>query len=90
MSKNYHGHADTFNQNENNIYGYTDSKGQKKTCQNIQHILLKLDEFKNNICNIKDEFKPHILVMCETFSNEDIFDVEIFWTFFKPLRFSIL
>jgi hypothetical protein len=30
MSKNCHGHADTFNQNENNIYGYTDSKGPKK------------------------------------------------------------
>ena len=55
MSKNCHGHAD-----ENNIYGYTDSKGLKTTCQNIQHILAKLDEFKYNICNIKDEFKPHI------------------------------
>jgi hypothetical protein len=28
--KNCHGHADTFSQNENNIYGYTDSKGLKK------------------------------------------------------------
>ena len=71
MSKNCDGHANTFNQNENNIYGYTDSKGPKKTCKNIQHILPKLDEFKNNICNIKDEFKPHILGMCETFSNEE-------------------
>ena len=38
----------------------------KKACQNIQYILPKLDEFKN-----KDEFKPHILGMCETFLNEE-------------------
>jgi hypothetical protein len=32
MLKNGHGrHADAFSQNENNIYGYTDSKGLKKT-----------------------------------------------------------
>ena len=43
----------------------------KKTCQNIQHILPKLEEFKYNICNIQNEFKPHILGMCETFSNEE-------------------
>ena len=43
----------------------------KKVCQNIQHILPKLDEFKNNICNIKDELNPHILGMCETFLNEE-------------------
>ena len=42
----------------------------KKACQNIQHILPKLDEFKHNICNIKDELKPHILGMCEAFLNE--------------------
>jgi hypothetical protein len=29
MSKNCHGHADTFPQNENNSYGYADSKGLK-------------------------------------------------------------
>ena len=51
MFKNCHGHAVTFSQNENNIYGYTDSKGLKKPCQNIQHILPKLDEFKHNIYN---------------------------------------
>ena len=60
MSKNCHGHADTFTQNENNIYGYADSKGLKMTCRNIQHILQKLDEIKYNISNMKDEFKPHI------------------------------
>ena len=49
--KNCHGHAETFSQNENNIYGYTDSKDLKKPCQNIQHILPKLDEFKHNIYN---------------------------------------
>ena len=43
----------------------------KKPCQNIQHILPKLDEFKHNICNIKDEFNPHILGMCETYLNEE-------------------
>jgi hypothetical protein len=43
----------------------------KKACQNIQHILPKLDEFQNNICNIKDELNPHILGMCETFLNEE-------------------
>ena len=43
----------------------------KKACQNIQHILPKLDEFKHNICNIKDELKPHILGMCETYLNEE-------------------
>ena len=68
MSKNCHVHADTFSQNENNIYGYTDSKGLKITCQNIQ---LKLDEIKYNICNMKDKFKLHILDMCETFLNEE-------------------
>jgi len=60
MSKNCHGHADTFSQYENNISVYTDSKGLKIKCQNIQHILPKLDEIKYNICNMKDEFKPHI------------------------------
>ena len=54
-----------------NIYGYTDSKGLKITCQNIQHVLPKLDEIKYNIGNMKDEFKPHILGMCETFLNEE-------------------
>jgi hypothetical protein len=57
MSTNCHGHADTFSQHENNIYGYTDSKGLNITCQNIQP---KLDEIIYNICNMKDEFKPHI------------------------------
>jgi hypothetical protein len=71
MSKNYHGHADTFNQNENNICGYTDSKGLKITCQYIQHILPKLGEFKHNICNIKNELKLHVLGMCETMLNEE-------------------
>ena len=42
MSEKCHGHADTFSQNKHNIYGYTDSKGLKITCQNIQHILPKL------------------------------------------------
>ena len=57
MSKNCHGHANTFSQHENNIYGYTDSKGLNITCQNIQP---KLDEIIYNICNMKDELKPHI------------------------------
>jgi hypothetical protein len=57
MSTNCHGHADTFSQHENNIYGYTDSKGLNITCQNIQP---KMDEIIYNICNMKDEFKPHI------------------------------
>jgi hypothetical protein len=30
-----------------------------------------LDEIKYNIGNMKDEFKPHILGMCETFLNEE-------------------
>ena len=68
MSTNCHGHADTFSQHKHNIYGYTNSKGPKITCQNI---LPKLDEIKYNIGNMKDEFKPHILGMCETFLNEE-------------------
>ena len=71
MSEKCHGHADTFSQYKHNIYGYTDSKGLKITCQNIQHILPKLDEIKYNIGNMKDEFKPHILGMCETFLSEE-------------------
>jgi hypothetical protein len=71
MSEKCHGHADTFSQNKHNIYGYTDSKGLKITCQNIQHVLPKLDEIKYNIGNMKDKFKPHILGMCETFLNEE-------------------
>jgi hypothetical protein len=46
-------------------------QGLKITCQNIQHVLPKLDEIKYNIGNMKDEFKPHILGMCETFLNEE-------------------
>jgi hypothetical protein len=34
-SEKCHGHADTCSQNKHNIYGYTDSKGLKITCQNI-------------------------------------------------------
>jgi hypothetical protein len=57
-------------------YGYTEDL--KIICQNIQHIQPKLDEIKYNIGNMKDEFKPHILGMCESF-----------WKYFKPHRFSI-
>lgn len=34
-----------------------------------------MDEIKYSICNMKDEFKPHILGMCETFfkKNEEKF-----------------
>ena len=71
MFKNCHCPADTFSQNENNIYGYTDSKGHKKSMSKYATYLTKLDEFKHNICNIKDEFKPYILGMCETFFNEE-------------------
>jgi ABC-type uncharacterized transport system substrate-binding protein len=60
MSEKCHGHADTFSQNKHNIYGYTDSKGLKITCQNIQHVLPKLDEIKYNIGNMNS--KPRRLV----------------------------
>jgi hypothetical protein len=66
MFKNCHCHADTFSQNENNIYGYTDSKGLKKSMSKYATYLTKLDEFKHNICNIKDEFKPYILGIPKT------------------------
>jgi hypothetical protein len=42
MSKNCHGHADTFNQNENNIYGYTDSKGPKKNMSKYSTYFTKI------------------------------------------------
>jgi hypothetical protein len=65
QSKESFSQFETFSQNKHNIYGYTDSKGLKITCQNIQHVLRKLDEIKYNIGNMRDEFKPHILGMCE-------------------------
>jgi hypothetical protein len=42
MLKNCHGHADTFSQNENNIYSYTDSKGLIKTMSKYSTYFTKI------------------------------------------------
>ena len=46
-------------------------KGMKITCQNIQHILPKIDEIKYNFTKMCKSQKPDIIGMCETFLNNE-------------------
>ena len=61
-----------------NIYNHQMTKGLKVSCQNIQHLLPKLDELKSNFSLMKDSEKPNVLGMCETYLNsQNVFKIQM-------------
>ena len=68
------------------------AKGLKVSCQNIQHLLPKLDELKSNFSQMKNSEKPIVLGMCDTYLNSQKCipnSNELNIPSFKDVRYSI-